>query len=408
MSHSLRNHRVGTLIKNFQRFESTGVSSNPKHIKEVWSNFQIRPTSLKIDNTEIKKGIFNKVDENRGPLSISEVAQRLTYHSPNEIDETFKQAYEILQNKANETYTRIQSLEKKLNQTDNELEQLNLKNTLDKLKIEAEKENPEVLYNVNYNSSDSLDKSHPVYRYYLKDKWQNQGLMLTMQRLETLHVIPDTLPTFEPSVEVKVKFPHNKDPEFGNWITPGDILPAFAVEQPPTISIQEFDRIDGQDLYTIVLVNPDTPDLVKNSFSTTLHYGLTNVSLNNVDNIIGSEKLLENQDSIIFKPYLPILPEKNAGKYQRACLWVFKQTKELTDLSKIEREDFNIRSFSKLNDLIPVGAHVWRQHFDRSVPSIREKYGLGKGRVFHRVRGTTPVPNPKKDKKKEEENPKEE
>ena len=51
-----------------------------------------------------------------------------------------------------------------------------------------------------------------------------------MQRLEQLHVIPDTLPTLVPEADVKVKFSHNVEHEFRDWIAPGSILPTFAVE----------------------------------------------------------------------------------------------------------------------------------------------------------------------------------
>lgn len=138
------------------------------------------------------------------------------------------------------------------------------------------------------------------------------------------------------------------------------------------------------------MVNPDTPDLEKNSFSTTLHYALANVLLNNIDNTIDVSKLLNKGDKIVLKDYLPLTPEKNTPA-QRACLWVFRQKNELQP-TEITRENFDIRSFVESNNLLPIGAHVWRQQFDRSVNEIREKYGLDKGRVFYKERGLAPMP----------------
>ena len=77
------------------------------------------------------------------------------------------------------------------------------------------------------------------------------------------------------------------------------------------VQVQEFDKVEGNErLYTVLLVNPDTPDLEKNSFSTTLHYALANVLLNNIDNTIDVSKLLNKGDKIVLKDYLPLTPEK--------------------------------------------------------------------------------------------------
>ncbi|KAK6465634.1 Mrpl35 protein [Scheffersomyces coipomensis] len=390
MSQSLRSTRVTSLLKNFKRLES---SSSKTQIKDAWTDFNFRPTSLKIDNDDIKKGVFDKINEQQGPHSIENYTQKLSYHSPNEIDETFKQAYEILQHEANIKYTHVKGMEKKLSESNSTESTISIQNRIDQLLTEAELYNPEVLYNVEFNKPESLDKSHPVYRHYLKQKWEKYDLMITMQRLEQLGVIPDTLPTLNPKADVKVKFPHNSESQFSNWIVPGEVLPAFAVEQPPTVQIQEFETVNPNQLYTVIVVNPDSPDLSTNSFSTTLHYGLQNIPLNNVNNIIDCQTLLNDvEDKFTFKSYVPLLPEKNAGKYQRACLWVFRQSEPLQlSSSTISSEKFDIRQFVASNNLNPIGAHVWRQVFDRSVPEIRQKYGLPKGRVFHRVRGTDPI-----------------
>ena len=87
-------------------------------------------------------------------------------------------------------------------------------------------------------------------------------------KMEQLHVIPDTLPTLVPEADVKVKFSHNVEHEFRDWIAPGSILPTFAVEKPPVVQVQEFDKVEGNErLYTVLLVNPDTPDLEKLVFN---------------------------------------------------------------------------------------------------------------------------------------------
>lgn len=354
----------------------------------VWKDFENRPSSLKLINSDTYKDIFNGINPNEGPSSIANPEELNAYHSPIHIDETFKLAYDVLENESEEHYQKIQSLREKIDQTQDHGEVEKLKDQLDTLSIMAERLNPEVLYNIEYYP-DKVDKNQAIYRNFLKKKWESYDLMITMQRLEQLHVVPDTLPTIDPKVDVKLKFSHTVDPELAGWVTPGAIVPSFAVSQPPTIQIQEFDRIDREQLYSIIIINPDAPDLSTNSFKTTLQYGLYNVPLNNEDNIIDPRKLLAHGDEYTFKEYEPLVPEKNA-ETQRACVWVFRQPSKLS-LNSIDSDKFDVRSFVSDNNLTAVGAHVWRQHYDRSVNDLRAKFGLGKGRVFHRVRRSEPL-----------------
>ena len=379
-SKCIKGGRLAPQIVRATRMNSTGG---------VWSDFSKRPTSLQISDSDIKKGVFNKISETEGPESITVQERRATYHSPLEIDETFSLAYDLLQKDSNELYQQVDKLNEKISQTTSQQEKAHLIGERDQLLVDAEIQNPEVLYNIEYESPETIDRTHPVYRALLKKKWESYGLMVTMQRLEQLHVIPDTLPTLEPTADIKVKFPHNTLPQFSSWVVPGTVLPTKVVNQPPTIQVDQFENVEEGALYSVLLVNPDTPDLTTNSFSTTLHYGLANVSLSNSDNVIDSKKLLEIGDKITFKPYVPLTPEVNAQN-QRACLWVFKQNSPL-DIKQVESDHFDIRQFVDQHQLTPVGAHVWRQHYDRHVNETREKYGLGKGNVYHRVRKDCPM-----------------
>lgn len=350
--------------------------SSKSAARGVWSEFLNRSASLKIANPKAKSDLFSKIGES-GPSSIADDAVRAGYHSPLHIDEVFGTAYDILQQDAAKVYQTIE--EKKEQLSTSELEQL---------LVDAETANPEVLHRATFDL-ENADRTQPVFRRFLQQKWQSYALMVTMQRLEQLRVIPDTLPTLEPAVDVRVKFAHNTNAEFTNWVEPGVVLPAFAVARPPTIEVQEFFRpADASGLYTVLLVNPDTPDLVRNSYKTTLHYGLSNVPLDYADNTISASKLMAHPESV-FTPYVPLVPEKNSG-VQRACLWVFRQAGPIAPAA-VDREAFDIRAFSAEHGLSAVGAHVWRQQFDRSVNRVRAEYGLPKGAVYHRVRGTQPL-----------------
>lgn len=342
----------------------------------AWSEFTSRPASLKLADETFHKDLFEGISKS-GPKSVADPAVRSAYHSPLLIDETFKTAFDILEKDAEEIYSTI--AENKDTLTSKELNDL---------QAQAEENNPEVLHNVTFNLK-NVDRSQPVYRKYLQQKWESLDLMVAMQRLEQLHVIPDTMPTLEPTADVRIKFAHNTDPEFADWVEPGTKVPAFSVSKPPTVEITDFAVVDNQpQLYSVLVVNPDVPDHETNSFKTSLNYGLFNVPLTPTDNTITPGKLLSNPQWV-FHRYQPLLPEKNVPTH-RACLWVFKQEGELKNLD-FTTDKFDIRKFAEDNSLTAVGAHVWRQDYDRSVNKVREEYGLPKGTVYHRVRGVAPM-----------------
>ncbi|GEQ68016.1 hypothetical protein JCM33374_g1682 [Metschnikowia sp. JCM 33374] len=342
----------------------------------VWSDFTNRTPALKIADEKARQSVFHAIPPS-GPPSITNPDQKEGYHSPVAIDEVFASAYEVLEQNSAEKYQHLEANKAKLSPRE-----------IESIQIDAEQHNPEVLYNLKFRPN-AVDKDHPVYRKYLREQWESYDLMVTMQRLEQHHVIPDTLPTLEPRADVRVKFGHNTNSEFGDWVVPGTKLPAFAAARPPTVSVQEFETVDNASgLYSVVLVNPDVPDLQTNSFKTSLNYGLYNVPLTFSDNTISPGKLLTNPE-YVFQQYEPLVPEKNSP-VQRACLWVFRQNKPLESL-EFNSKNFDIRAFAEDHELHAIGAHMWRQEFDRSVAKVREEYGLPQGRVFDPVRGTEPL-----------------
>lgn len=336
----------------------------------MWSEFSDRPKSLGIRSEAVRKSILEGGPTIKPP-SIKRRFNRIKYNSPEKIDETFKTCYEFLESRASETYSRARECTNPLLQ--------------EELLTQAEINNPEVQYNFQFhkkldNDPTIIDYEQPVYRHLGKKHWESYSQMLLMQRLETLSVIPDTLPTLVPKVEVNVKFPYSTG--VNKWIEPGELLSSNATSLPPVFKIQEFEKVDTKEqLYTILVLNPDEPNVKMDSYNTSLCYGLANVKVSYNDNVVDPRRFNESN---VIASYLPPVPEKNAGK-QRFAVWVFRQ-KVAIAIKPLDRSDFNIREFAKQHALKPVGAHVWRSEWDFNVNSIRAKYGLPAARVFERVR----------------------
>lgn len=337
---------------------------------KVWSDLTgSRPQSFSIPAAHIKKCVLEGTPV-QGPPSIKRRFNRIKYRSPEKIDQTFKICYDFMESRAAQVYEKASEA-----QTEQEKEQL---------LAQAELHNPEVQYNFLYhekleNDPNVIDYEQPVYRLLGKQHWESYGQMLLMQRLESLSVIPDTLPTLVPRTEVNIRFPYSTG--VNKWIEPGEILSSNVTSLPPVFKIQEFDLVDPTTQYTILVVNPDEPDIVNDTYKTTLCYGLGNIKVSYNDNVVDSRKF-DKSNRIV--DYLPPVPEKNAG-LQRFVVWVFRQRRPL-EVKEYPRNNFDIRFFAKSQQLIPVGAHVWRSEWDSHVAQVRTKYGLPDGRVFSRTR----------------------
>lgn len=337
----------------------------------VWSDFSRRPSTLKVADEHVRSAIFNGIPP-AGPPSIQTKAHRERYHLPELLDDTFKAAYELLEQDAAAKYERL--AEQRQQMTPAQIRQA---------EAAAEAYNPEVAYNV----ARGQWGTHPVYLEQQRQQWQLYDLMVTMQRLEQHHVIPDTLPTVEPRAHVQVGFGHNADAtaEFARWLVPGEIVPAAATARPPTVHVMDFDRPEGL-LYTVLLVNPDVPDETRNTYQTRLHYGLCNVRLSAKSPAVGPAQLMANPETV-FQHFVPLTPGKNTPP-QRACLWVLRQEAEIAPAAV--KGAFDIRRFVEQHSLDAVGAHMWRQAYDRSVPAVRAEYGLGAAPVYDPVRNSVP------------------
>lgn len=345
----------------------------------IWSKFTSRPVTLSVKSPALQNALLSP-NLPKGPASLKSKASKLKYNSPLGLDKIYPLAYQMLEKRSESVYENIAELEKKITNTKDEAELKKLNQQKLDLLVEAEAENPEVVYNSLF-ALKSVDRTQPVYRHYMEKNWKSHKRMLTMQRLETLAIIPDTLPTLEPEVDVQLKFPHTN---VDTWIEPGEILSSNVTAKPPALDIVEF-RESKKDLYTVLIVNPDTPDVENDSYTTTLHWGLKDVELSSDCSLIDIKKLDQHPEYSLID-YLPPVPEKNLGK-QRFAVWVFRQDGKLDGaLATVTRENFDIRKFVADNKLAPIGAHVWRSTWDLNTDNIRKLYGLPEGRVFSRDR----------------------
>jgi hypothetical protein len=94
----------------------------------------------------------------------------------------------------------------------------------------------------------------PIYRYLADRKWREYQRKIIVQRIEQLGIVPDVLPFFEPTAEVRLAFRQKN-------VQPGEFVDSRISEVPPRLKVQVFDK--GERLVTIVVIDSDVPVLLK-------------------------------------------------------------------------------------------------------------------------------------------------
>lgn len=345
--------------------------------------------SMKIQNEVMRRAVLEG-EWKEGPPSFKTRKARLGYHSPIGLKEVFPEALKVVQKDSQAHYAMAKDLQEELKEVKGRKSAQKIKKEINKHLVRAELHNPEVLYN---HTIQKNDFNIPIFRYLAEREWKSYDMLLLMQRLESLHVIPDTMPTLDPRAAVSLQFPG----VINKWVEPGKIVRNEVCAKRPILKIQEFEPIAPESLYTVLVVDPDTPDYENDSFKTTLHWAVSNVPLSNVDHVVD----VSRSDELV--GYLPPHPEKNSPTH-RYCVWVFRQETANADTNvrrikvdneDVERDYFDIRYFAEKYGLDPVGAHVWRCTFDRSTLDVRSKFGLGQGNVYSRVRRGTLSEDPR-------------
>lgn len=322
-------------------------------------------SAMRIANAKIRDAVFNGIPST-GPPSLKSRWARARYVPIDALNEAFAESLKVIEKDSSAHKARAAELGKQ-NAPAAEVEAHRAK---------AEIQNPEVRYN---HLIGRLDLTQPVYRHLALRDWQARPMPLLMQRIEQHHVIPDTMPTLDPRADVQMQFltPNRR------WVEPGEWIANDVCERLPLFKVVDFSATADQ-LYSVVIVNPDAPDLDRDSFKTQLHFAAVNVAAS------PGSPVCNFTDASILADYRPPFPEKNAPHY-RMCVWVFRQAERLSVPEIPARDYFDIRNFANRNNLDAVGAHMWRTRWDLSTPDLREKYGLDRrGTVYFRARTAHP------------------
>ncbi|CUS09731.1 unnamed protein product [Tuber aestivum] len=287
---------------------------------------------------------------------------------------------------------------------------ISMKQQIEKWGIYADANNPRVKYNFDCGI---VGTSKPIYLHLLNRKWRKRNRPILMQRLETMHVIPDVLPNIDPIVDVRVHFKGRKAP-------PGQILDSLMVEEFPTVRVIPFK--DEEMLCTIAVVDPgivmpflcipsatrannplDVPDPKRDTGATGLceckHFAHRQTHVNTFSSNIPISPaqttavgpLAKPADTIV--PYLPPHAQKGTP-YHRYAMIVFKQPGKIDPATlggDINKDYFTMRGFQDKNKLCSIGAFMWRVEWDSHTKEIMQKHNLpGWDIMYKRIKDVAP------------------
>ncbi|CZT40698.1 related to ribosomal protein YmL35 of the large subunit, mitochondrial [Rhynchosporium secalis] len=236
---------------------------------------------------------------------------------------------------------------------------------LEYLKIQADINDP--LIKKRFEDGEG-DMNKPIYRYLADKQWRKFPRLIIAQRIEQFGIVPDVLPHFEPTTEVKMAFRDRN-------VQPGEFIDSRVSEVPARLKVQVFDK--GERLVTVAVIDSDVPLVDKDSFMSRCHYLATNIRISPTDTSLPLSHATESQ---LVLPWLPPFAQKGSP-YHRYSVFVIQQksgqTFDIADMKKtVHRDKFNLKSFVDKYQVTPIGMSIFRSIWDEGTAGVMSRAGI--------------------------------
>ena len=212
--------------------------------------------------------------------------------------------------------------------------------------------------------------NRPIYRHLALRKWHEYKRKLIMQRISQFHLVPDILSHLNPTADVSLGFGRRNVP-------PGEIVDSRVTEHPPRLKIQAFDK--GERLVSIAVVDPDVPDIKRDSFGSRCHYLAVNIPVAPDRTSVPLHMIKEDQNVVL--PWLPPFSQKGAP-YHRLPIFVLQHEEgqvlnieELKNGKLGSREGWNLQTLVANYKLHPIGVTLFRTIWDEGADEVAQRAG---------------------------------
>jgi large subunit ribosomal protein L35 len=184
-----------------------------------------------------------------------------------------------------------------------------------------------------------MDKA--VIRHLAERAWKKDGeLDLIMQRVNQLGVVPDLLPDHKPIAAIRLATSEAA-------IEAGSVNPSTAFVSPPELRVQLFSHPSTpsdatpvpEGLYTLLVVDPDSPSHETQSFTQRLHFAKIDIPLS----VNSGEVNLFTAAGQELVTYEPPAPANGSGTHRYAFV-VIKQGASAA-ASTPARDNFDLRTY---------------------------------------------------------------
>ena len=233
--------------------------------------------------------------------------------------------------------------------------------------------------------------NRPIYRHLANKQWRQYRRKVQLQRITQMHIVPDILPHIDPIAEVTLSFGRHN-------IQPGAFVNSLVSANPVKLNVQVFDK--GPRLVSVVVVDPDVPNVKTDGFDYRCHFFAANISISPTATSIPLARFRKNDPQLIL-PWLPPYAQKGAP-YHRMSVFVLQHSdgKEL-DVEKVKksvkRDGFQLRQFNDRFRLMPVGVALFRSIWDEGTASVMKKAGIEGANVEFARKKPEKLPFKKKD-----------
>jgi large subunit ribosomal protein L35 len=227
------------------------------------------------------------------------------------------------------------------------------------------------------DQSDSFpgDMNKPIYRHLAEKKWREFKRKVLEQRITQLAVVPDLLGSLDLVADIDLSFGRKN-------VAPGDFVESDISEKMPTLHVQTF--TPGEKLVTVAVVDADVPVPEEDGFTTRCHFIASNIRISPSETSIPLQRIAEDdkkstEDKKVALPWVAPWAHKGAP-YHRLAVVVLEQNEakkfDVSKLSTIKRDGFNLRSFVASQKLRPLTATLFRTKWDDSMAGVLERAGL--------------------------------
>lgn len=226
----------------------------------------------------------------------------------------------------------------------------------------------------------------PIYRHLADRKWRDYRRKVLVQRITQMKVIPDVLPHCDPVADVNLYFGRR-------MVQPGEFVKSLASVSPPKLNVQIFER--GEKLVTIAVVDPDVPNVETDSFDYKMHYLAVNVPISATATKVDLSQL--SADSQVIMPWTPPVAQLGSP-YHRLSVFVLEQKdSQPLDYAAVkaretDRDNTLLRSLQSRYQLKPIGAHLFRTHWDETMLEVMKQVGFEGGDFELRRKRVQPLP----------------